>query len=439
MSSKKKTNKHRTIGHTASVAVTGRTEAEAVLYRFLYKTLPEKSSIAGFQAKAKRWLNLEDQRAFHEYFISSSFGVEESKAFKTYAKLGAFIYIGSKCNRANLLLGALLDNRSELDNFLTLSRSLQVALLEIIISKLGPLEHQQEYSLLTIFTDKLHALGKQLDTLMFVIHLSIDEVAELLKFANKCPEEFASELVFEKLSNFGYSVSKIFSWLYPVSEYSELYTSLLSDAFTTGDEFEAFYTSLVMNMNENAVAWHYTTGEKFLGIAADGVIKPSVMNVVERLHERPITWFTVGQFWEPTTAYFFTGDDPYESRLLTFEETRFYGCGLLRLGLPSSARRDGTLTSWSELWQNAGVALEVKNSLEHTGRFAGSNPNNWYCSFDSVPLQNLIIEYIEQHAATSSWIRMETDEAVKSMIDEIEVRVAEEKERRDCSTSTWNR
>jgi len=427
--SKKKTNKHQTIGQTASAVVTGVTESEAVLYLYLYKVLPEKSSVAEFQDKARRWMEPEYRRNFHSYFITSPFGAERSDAFKTYAKLGSSIYVGVRCNRANLLLRTIQDNRTELDNFLKLSRSLQVALLEIITS-LDHLEHQQEYSVLTTSTDKLHALGKQLDTPMSTILLSADKVADLLNFAIKCPKEFDTELVFKKLGNFDLSVNAKFSWLYPISEYAELYTSLLNDAFTTGDEFKAFYTMLVMNESENAVTWHYTTGEKFLGILTDGVIKPSVVSAAERLHERPITWFTVDQFWEPTTAYIYEGDDPVQSRVFTLEETCLYGCGLLRLGLPSSTRRDGTLTPWSELWQAAGVTPDVKASLEHEGICRGSDPNDWYCSFDSVPLQNLIIEYIEQHAATRAWIRMDTDEKVKSMIDEIEVRVAEEKERR---------
>ncbi len=429
MRSKKKTNKHQTIGRTASATITGITESEAVLYRYLFKVLPEKSSVAEFQDKARRWMEPEYRRNFHSYFITSPFGAERSDAFKTYAKLGSSIYVGLRCNRANLLLRTMQDNRTQLDNFLKLSRSLQLALLEIITS-LDHLEHQQEYSVLTTSTDKLHALGKQLDTPMSAIHLSTDEVADLLNFAIKCPKEFDTELVFKTLGNFDLSVNAKFSWLHPISEYAELYTSLLNDAFTTVDEFKAFYTSLVMNTNENAVAWHYTTGEKFLGILADSVIKPSVISAVERLHERPITWFTVDQFWEPTTAYVFIGDESDQSKLFTLEETCLHGCGLLRLGLPSSARRDGTLTPWSELWQAAGVKPDVKASLEHEGICRGSDPEDWYGSFESVPLQNLIIEYVSQHTNNYAWVRMDTDEKVKSMIDEIEVRVAEEKERR---------
>ena len=255
MSSKKKTNKHRTIGHTAPAAVTGITEAEAVLYRFLYKVLPEKSSIAEFQATARKWMEPERRKNFRSYFISSPFGAERSDAFKTYAKLGSSIYIGSRCNRANLLLSTLKENTTALDNFLKLSRSLQVSLLEIITS-FDHIEHSQEYTILTTSTDKLHDLGKKLDAPMSGLILNAEIVSDLLRFAIECPKEFDTELVFLKLSNFGYSVSARFSWLMPVAENTELYTSLLSDVFGNRDEFEAFHSTLIMSTKENAVTWH---------------------------------------------------------------------------------------------------------------------------------------------------------------------------------------
>ena len=116
-------------------------------------------------------------------------------------------------------------------------------------------------------------------------------------------------------------------------------------------------------------------------------------------------------------------------RLLTFEEMHYHGCGLLRLGLASDARRDGTLIPWSEIWQDAGIAPEVKSSLDREGIRRGSAPNDWYCSFDSVPLKNLVIEYMGRN--NSTWVRMAAPDDVAQMLVEIKEQVAEEKERRN--------
>jgi hypothetical protein len=46
------------------------------------------------------------------------------------------------------------------------------------------------------------------------------------------------------------------------------------------------------------IKWHYTTGQKFRMIVADGEIKPAVAGVPPG--EQPIVWFSTALDWEPT-------------------------------------------------------------------------------------------------------------------------------------------
>lgn len=73
-----------------------------------------------------------------------------------------------------------------------------------------------------------------------------------------------------------------------------------------------------------AMAWHYTTGNKFPLIVADGLIRPAAIGV--KPPERPIVWFSLAQHFEMTARKGLM-NEAGQFRTASIQETREFGGG----------------------------------------------------------------------------------------------------------------
>ena len=71
------------------------------------------------------------------------------------------------------------------------------------------------------------------------------------------------------------------------------------------------------------------------------------------------------------------------------QETAELGEGLCRFGLPASQ-----LVRWPEIGKRAGIRADMRNSLMRVGRRQGSDPAQWYGTFEALPIEGLIFQQL---------------------------------------------
>jgi len=150
---------------------------------------------------------------------------------------------------------------------------------------------------------------------------------------------------------------------------------------------------------ENALLWHYTTGQCFESIVDDGVIRPATAWV--RAGERPIVWFSSNQEWEPTSTKIYV---PHygEARRLSKEELRVTGNGLVRFGV---TRRTAKL-DWTAMKRLSGMSRATARDLKVVGRRLGSKPEWWFGSFDPVQRSDWVaVDVLDD----GQWVRVLKD------------------------------
>lgn len=79
--------------------------------------------------------------------------------------------------------------------------------------------------------------------------------------------------------------------------------------------------------------FHYTTGECFINILADGQIKLATERITK--DEKPVVWFSFNQDWEPTANKMTADITNTHFKTLTKEETARRGKGLIRIEIKS--------------------------------------------------------------------------------------------------------
>jgi hypothetical protein len=124
--------------------------------------------------------------------------------------------------------------------------------------------------------------------------------------------------------------------------------------------------------------WHYTTGENFVQIVTDDAIKPATEHVPKS--ERPIVWFSLNQWWEPTAN---KGRRTSDGRIVTATmlEMCELGCGLARIGVdPETAPYD-----WKTLRELSGMSPAMARGLYNAAIKQGARPGEWRGTFESVP------------------------------------------------------
>ena len=150
-------------------------------------------------------------------------------------------------------------------------------------------------------------------------------------------------------------------------------------------------------MTTQMLAWHYTTGRKFKAIAETGALLPTAVGVTSK-KERPILWFSLEQFWEPTASKAEMQNGAMVD--LKMEGTYRRGGGLARFGVSPTK-----LVPWPRLALKANIPPRVRVSLEQVAREEGSEPQRWL-GLINRPLLLQDVEAIEIFDG-EKWARIE--------------------------------
>lgn len=152
-------------------------------------------------------------------------------------------------------------------------------------------------------------------------------------------------------------------------------------------------------IDSDHIAWHYTTGEKFLAIVKHGFLMPATAHI--NVGERPVLWFSLQQHWEPTAQKASRAADGTITRL-GMAGTYSRGGGLVRFGIPAEIT-----TPWPALGKKAGIASRVMENLEHTGVLQGATPSLWCGVLAPVPVAACIVDVFDSE--DGPWARVPTD------------------------------
>lgn len=131
--------------------------------------------------------------------------------------------------------------------------------------------------------------------------------------------------------------------------------------------------------------YHYTIANHWPRIVASGCLAPT--DVYLDQGERPAVWFTRRAMYEPT-AYKRVVLPDGNVRNGTYRDLFVHHGGALRFGLP----RRG-LVPWVTWRRSSGIRSVIADALARTARDAGSNPRDWYVSFDPIEINRCTIEH----------------------------------------------
>ncbi len=142
----------------------------------------------------------------------------------------------------------------------------------------------------------------------------------------------------------------------------------------------------------NKVIYHYTTFGHLEKIIESGFLKVSPWEKENKI-KRPALWLSTNADWENSATKGFKDNTTGECRSLTFEEqSNIFGC--IRIMLPFS----NTFCNWKKFKCISEESIELCNQLEIIGKEQGSNPEDWYVSFEDVPTSKILgIDYWDRN------------------------------------------
>ncbi|CAN5695435.1 hypothetical protein BH09PSE5_BH09PSE5_39790 [soil metagenome] len=146
------------------------------------------------------------------------------------------------------------------------------------------------------------------------------------------------------------------------------------------------------------MAWHYTTGDRFMQILKQRAIVPA--ESADAAHGRPVIWFSVNDEFEPSACLVVRGENG-SARHFSVSETAEQGLGLVRLGVPVR-----TLLTCTELRRRAGIPAEAWAGMCEEARLQGSDPDQWFGCMNPVPIDKVVVEVRDDDA--SGWKRMQS-------------------------------
>lgn len=152
--------------------------------------------------------------------------------------------------------------------------------------------------------------------------------------------------------------------------------------------------------------WHYTTGEKFVAIVEEGLIKPTACRIGPR--ERPAVWFSTNQWWERTASKILESGGKLKA--LSMLETGAYGKGLVRFGVADETAP----VSWSQFRTLSGVSPETYRNLARAGKKHGADPREWFASFEPVGKDKWLAVEVFQDA---KWMSVDDALAVQQALE----------------------
>jgi hypothetical protein len=144
------------------------------------------------------------------------------------------------------------------------------------------------------------------------------------------------------------------------------------------------------------LAWHYTTGEKFIPIVESGELRPATAYVPDS--EKPILWFSTHQYFEPTAQKSWV--DESGSRLLSIPELFKLAGGLIRFGYPKRELLRG-----GALRRGANMDSAIWAGLKVAAQAQGGNPDDWWGCLGPVPVQSCVVEVMDENLR---WVRVKS-------------------------------
>ena len=137
------------------------------------------------------------------------------------------------------------------------------------------------------------------------------------------------------------------------------------------------------------LAWHYTVPHHGQEIRACGHIKPATLFVPAG--EKPVVWFSLRQFWEPTANKAIMRDGTRVP--LSMQETWEAAGGACRFGVPAVE-----LLPYRRLKFAANISADWAKGLERAAREAGSDVGMFLGSLESVSLDRCVAEMLDVQA-----------------------------------------
>lgn len=136
----------------------------------------------------------------------------------------------------------------------------------------------------------------------------------------------------------------------------------------------------------SALAWHYTTGEKWTHIRWLGELLPARIGI--KPPERPIVWFSMDQRFEPTARKAIADSQGRVLRLAEPEELDELAGGAFRIGIhPARLLRGEALRKAARMPPN------IWRRLGDEGRRQGADPALWLGAVvEALPLTGLRVE-----------------------------------------------
>ncbi len=136
------------------------------------------------------------------------------------------------------------------------------------------------------------------------------------------------------------------------------------------------------------IAWHYTTGQHFKRICESGILMPAATAVTPP--EKPILWFSLNQYWEPTANKGWRNPDG-TILTLTMQQTLERAAGLVRFGCPLRLLRGG-----EALRKEARMKSAVWKMPFDEGERQGANPCDWRGTVKPLFIDNLAVDVMSK-------------------------------------------
>jgi hypothetical protein len=132
--------------------------------------------------------------------------------------------------------------------------------------------------------------------------------------------------------------------------------------------------------DEPTNAWHYTTGDCWLQIRADGFLKCATAFVREGV--RPCVWFTTADIeFEPMATKAVMSSCGRYLVSLSARETEWMGNGLVRVGVASA----DVPSTWRDYRRMSGDTSAMLRAAQDVARKKGSDFHKWRISWQPVP------------------------------------------------------
>ena len=133
------------------------------------------------------------------------------------------------------------------------------------------------------------------------------------------------------------------------------------------------------------VIYHYTTLEYFVKIIESGVLKVSDFERSNKV-KPAACWLSLNPIWENTASKAIKNNETGETATLAFEEQHeILGCA--RFVLPFKKHE---LCTWAKYKYASNTPIKLFENMTTFGFQKGSNPTDWYASFNSIPLTDVL-------------------------------------------------